>query len=163
MTFIDFFAGVGGIRTAMEAAGHTCLGFVEIDRFAVAAYRAIHGVKEIYKTTARAVNADKNTSPGSRTVSGDSPQREEFYASDIRAVDPVSLPAADIYTFGFPCQAFSISGRRLGFEDTRGTLIFEILRLAAVRKPRHLFAENVAGILTHDGGRTFGTILNTMG
>ncbi len=133
MTFIDFFAGIGGIRTAMEAAGHTCLGFVEIDRFAATSYRAIHETKG------------------------------EFYASDIRAIDPVSLPAADLYTFGFPCQAFSISGRRLGFQDTRGTLIYEILRLAAVRQPKYLFGENVAGLLTHDSGRTLRIILGAMG
>ncbi len=133
MTFIDFFAGIGGIRTAMEAAGHTCLGFVEIDSFAVAAYRAIHDTKG------------------------------EFYASDIRAVDPVSLPAADCYAFGFPCQPFSISGARRSFDDTRGTLVFEILRLAAVRKPKYLFAENVAGLLTISRGTALGVILNAMG
>lgn len=133
MTFIDFFAGIGGIRTAMEAAGHTCLGFVEIDKFAVAAYRAIHDTKG------------------------------EFYAPDIRAVNPMELPAADCYTFGFPCQSFSISGARKSFDDTRGTLIFEILRLAGVRKPAYLFAENVAGLLTISRGTALGTILNAMG
>ena len=133
MTFMDFFAGIGGIRTAMEAAGHRCVGFVEIDRFAAAAYRAIHDIKG------------------------------EFFAPDIRAVDPAELPAADCYTFGFPCQSFSIGGRRLGFEDTRGTLIHKVLRLAAVRKPHVLFAENVAGLLSHDRGRTFRIILDAMG
>ncbi len=133
MTFIDFFAGVGGIRTAMEAAEHRCVGFVEIDRFAVAAYRAIHDAEG------------------------------EFYASDIRAIDPMELPGADCYAFGFPCQPFSCSGARKSFEDTRGTLVFEILRLAAVRKPRYLFAENVAGLLTVSRGTALGTILNAMG
>lgn len=133
MIFLDFFAGVGGFRTALESAGHKCAGFIEIDKFAVQSYRAIHDTGG------------------------------EFYADDIRAIDPVSLPATDLYTFGFPCQAFSIGGRRLGFEDTRGTLIYEILRLAAVQKPRYLFGENVAGLLTHDAGSTFATILSAMG
>jgi DNA (cytosine-5)-methyltransferase 1 len=163
MTFIDFFAGIGGIRTAFEAAGHKCLGFVEIDRFAAAAYRAIHGVNETYGPETRAGDADEPANAGARTVSGDPPPKGEFYASDIRTIDPVSLPAADLYVFGFPCQPFSCSGNRKSFEDTRGTLIFEILRLAAVCKPRHLFAENVAGLLNISGGSAFHTILNAMG
>ena len=73
------------------------------------------------------------------------------------------MPEADCYCGGFPCQAFSVAGKRGGFEDTRGTLFFEVMRLAAVRKPKYLFMENVAGLLSHDGGKTFGTILNTLG
>lgn len=64
--------------------------------------------------------------------------------------------------FGFPCQAFSIAGKRGGFADTRGTLFFEVMRLAKERKPKILFAENVKGLLNHDGGRTFGTIIRAM-
>lgn len=63
---------------------------------------------------------------------------------------------------GFPCQAFSIAGRRLGFEDTRGTLFFEIARAAKQIQPHFLFLENVKGLLNHDKGRTFTTILTTL-
>jgi DNA (cytosine-5)-methyltransferase 1 len=134
MKFIDFFSGIGGFRLGMEMAGHECVGHCEIDKFADKSYRAMHDVKE-----------------------------GEWYASDIRAVEPGDLPEADCYCGGFPCQAFSVAGKRGGFEDTRGTLFFEVMRLAAVRKPKYLFMENVAGLLSHDGGKTFGTILNTLG
>lgn len=63
---------------------------------------------------------------------------------------------------GFPCQAFSIAGHRRGFEDTRGTLFFEIARFAAILKPKYLFLENVKGLLNHDKGDTFETILSAL-
>lgn len=78
---------------------------------------------------------------------------------DIRTVDPYQLPEFDLLCGGFPCQAFSIAGKRRGFEDTRGTLFFEIARIAAVKRPKILFLENVKGLLSHDGGRTFATII----
>ncbi|MTV88853.1 DNA (cytosine-5-)-methyltransferase, partial [Streptococcus pneumoniae] len=68
----------------------------------------------------------------------------------------------DVICGGFPCQAFSLAGRRLGFEDTRGTLFFEIVRCAKQIQPRFLFLENVKGLLNHDEGRTFATILSTL-
>lgn len=131
MKFIDFFAGIGGFRLGMEMAGHECVGHCEIDKFADRSYRAMHDVKE-----------------------------DEWYADDICRVEPGELPEADIWTGGFPCQAFSVAGKRRGFEDMRGTLIFEIFRLAAERKPKILFLENVKGLLNHEGGRTFGIILD---
>ncbi|WP_049067884.1 DNA cytosine methyltransferase, partial [Enterococcus faecium] len=62
----------------------------------------------------------------------------------------------------FPCQAFSIAGKRQGFSDTRGTLFFEIARFAAILQPKFLFLENVRGLLNHEGGATFETILRTL-
>ena len=124
MRFLDFFSGIGGFRLGMEMAGHTCVGHCEIDKFADRSYRAMHNVKE-----------------------------SEWYANDITRVEPEELPEADCYCFGFPCQAFSIAGKRRGFEDTRGTLFFEVMRLARERKPRLLFAENVRGLLSHEGGK----------
>ena len=90
------------------------------------------------------------------------PKEDEWYARDITTVDPSDLPDAEVYCFGFPCQAFSLAGKRRGFEDTRGTLFFEVMRLVKERKPALLFAENVKGLLSHDNGRTFGTIISTM-
>lgn len=133
MRFLDFFSGIGGFRLGMEMAGHTCVGHCEVDKFADRSYRAMHNVKE-----------------------------SEWYANDITRVEPEELPEADCYCFGFPCQAFSIAGKRRGFEDTRGTLFFEVMRLARERKPRLLFAENVRGLLNHEGGQTFGVIVSTM-
>ena len=63
---------------------------------------------------------------------------------------------------GFPCQAFSIAGARRGFEDTRGTLFFEIVRFASILRPKYLFLENVRGLLNHNGGDTFETIIRTL-
>jgi DNA (cytosine-5)-methyltransferase 1 len=133
MRFIDFFAGIGGFHLAFKSAGHECVGWCEVNEYARKSYEAMYDVAGLW--TAR----------------------------DIRAVEPSDLPEADIYCFGFPCQSFSIAGKRGGFADTRGTLFFEIMRLAKARKPCVLVGENVAGLLSHGGGRTFGTIINAMG
>nr|DAX80776.1 MAG TPA: Cytosine specific methyltransferase [Caudoviricetes sp.] len=135
MQFLDLFAGIGGFRLGMEAAGHQCIGFCEIDKFARASYKAIHDTKgelELHDIT---------------TVS------DEFIQS---------IGHVDVICGGFPCQSFSIAGNRRGFEDTRGTLFFEIARFASILKPRILFLENVKGLLNHDKGRTFETILQTL-
>ena len=135
MQFLDLFAGIGGFRLGMEAAGHQCIGFCEIDKFARASYKAIHdtgGEIELHDI---------------KTVS------DEFIQS---------IGHVDVICGGFPCQSFSIAGNRRGFEDTRGTLFFEIARFTSILKPRILFLENVKGLLSHDKGRTFETILQTL-
>lgn len=135
MKFLDLFAGIGGFRLGMESAGHECIGFCEIDKFARASYKAIHNTEgeiELHDIT---------------TVS------DEFIQS---------IGRVDIICGGFPCQAFSIAGNRRGFEDTRGTLFFEIARFASILRPRYLFLENVKGLLNHDGGATFETILGAL-
>ncbi|MBU5440390.1 DNA cytosine methyltransferase [Tissierella sp. MSJ-40] len=131
MKFIDLFAGIGGFRTGMEMAGHECVGWCEIDKFAQKSYRAIYDTEG------------------------------EWFSNDIRTVNPRDIPEFDCITGGFPCQSFSVAGKRGGFEDTRGTLFFEIARIIRERQPKLVFLENVKGLLNHDGGRTFGTILNT--
>ena len=135
MKFLDLFAGIGGFRLGMEAAGHECVGFCEIDKFARESYKAIHDTKgeiELHDITA---------------VSDDT----------VRGIGRV-----DVICGGFPCQAFSIAGKRKGFEDTRGTLFFEIARFTNILKPKYLFLENVKGLLNHDGGDTFETILSAL-
>lgn len=135
MKFLDLFAGIGGFRLGMESVGHECVGFCEIDKYARASYKAIHNTKgeiELHDIT---------------TVSDES----------IRGFGSV-----DVICGGFPCQAFSIAGHRRGFEDTRGTLFFEICRFASILRPKYLFLENVRGLLNHDGGATFETIIRTM-
>jgi DNA (cytosine-5)-methyltransferase 1 len=81
---------------------------------------------------------------------------------DATKINPEELPDFDVLCGGFPCQAFSIAGKRMGFEDTRGTLFFDIARIVKRKKPRLLFLENVKGLLSHDNGRTFATILATL-
>ncbi|WPH51279.1 DNA (cytosine-5-)-methyltransferase [Enterococcus faecalis] len=135
MKFLDLFAGIGGFRLGMESAGHECIGFCEIDKFARTSYKAIHdttGEVEMHDIT---------------TIS------DEF----IRGIGSI-----DVICGGFPCQAFSIAGKRKGFEDTRGTLFFEIARFASILRPRYLFLENVKGLLNHEGGATFETILRAL-
>lgn len=135
MKFLDLFAGIGGFRFGMESAGHECIGFCEIDKYARESYKAIHNTEgeiELHDIT---------------TVSNES----------VRGFGSV-----DIICGGFPCQAFSIAGHRRGFEDTRGTLFFEICRFASILRPKYLFLENVRGLLNHDGGATFETIIRTL-
>lgn len=135
MKFLDLFAGIGGFRLGMELAGHECIGFCEIDKFARASYKAIHNTKG------------------------------EIELHDITSVSDESIRgigSVDIICGGFPCQAFSTAGNRRGFEDTRGTLFFEIARFASILRPKYLFLENVRGLLNHDGGATFETIIRTL-
>ena len=135
MKFLDLFAGIGGFRLGMESAGHECIGFCEIDKFARASYKAIHDTEG------------------------------EIELHDITRVTDESVRrfgSVDVICGGFPCQAFSIAGARRGFEDTRGTLFFEICRFASILRPKYLFLENVRGLLNHDGGATFETIIRTL-
>ena len=132
--FFDMFAGIGGFRSGLEAAGgFECAGHCEIDKYANQAYNAIY-----------------------------EPKKEEVYLEDARTIEPGAMPDIDLICGGFPCQAFSIAGRRGGFADTRGTLFFEIARIAAVKRPAYLLLENVPGLLSHDGGRTFAAILSAL-
>lgn len=85
---------------------------------------------------------------------------------DCTKIITSELPDFDLLVGGFPCQAFSIAGKRRGFDEARGTLFFDIARILADKKPRNFILENVKGLLSHDGGRTFTTIiriLSTMG
>ncbi|HEM4276416.1 TPA: DNA cytosine methyltransferase [Streptococcus suis] len=135
MKFLDLFAGIGGFRLGMERAGHECVGFCEIDPFARKSYKAIHDTEG------------------------------EFEFHDITRVTDESvreIGRVDVICGGFPCQAFSIAGKRAGFEDTRGTLFFEIARFASILRPKYLFLENVTGLLNHDNGNTFETILGAL-
>ncbi|WP_312323579.1 DNA cytosine methyltransferase, partial [Soonwooa sp.] len=135
LTFLDLFSGVGGFRLGLEKAGHRCIGFCEIDAKARESYKAIHNTEnevEMHDIT---------------TIS------DEF----VRGIGRV-----DIIAGGFPCQAFSVAGKRKGFRDTRGTLFFEIARFAHILQPKYLFLENVKGLLNHDSGATFETILRTL-
>ncbi|HEM5039532.1 TPA: DNA cytosine methyltransferase [Streptococcus suis] len=135
MKFLDLFAGIGGFRLGMERAGHECVGFCEIDQFARKSYKAIHNTEG------------------------------EFEFHDITRVTDESVRGigrVDVICGGFPCQAFSIAGKRAGFEDTRGTLFFEIARFASILRPKYLFLENVTGLLNHDNGNTFETILGAL-
>lgn len=138
MNFLDLFAGIGGFRLGMEQAGHKCVGYVEFDKFARLSYETMHDTEGEW------------TAHDITTVTND----------DIRQLR--DRGRIDCITGGFPCQAFSIAGKRQGFDDTRGTLFFEIARFASIIRPRYLFLENVKGLLNHDNGNTFETILGAL-
>ncbi len=132
--FFDMFAGIGRFRSGLEAvSGFECIGHCEIDKYANQAYNAIYDV------------------------------RGELYFEDARTINPYDLPDIDLICAGFPCQSFSVAGKRLGFaDDTRGTLFFEVARIAETKRPAYLLLENVPGLLSHDGGRTLITIFSTL-
>lgn len=84
----------------------------------------------------------------------------EYPKGDITKINPKNIPNHDILTGGFPCQPFSISGKMKGFEDTRGTLFFNILEIIKEKKPKIVFLENVKHLKDHNGGKTLKTIIN---
>lgn len=86
----------------------------------------------------------------------------EVPEGDIRKINEKDVPDHDILTAGFPCQAFSIAGKRGGFEDTRGTLFFDVARIIKEKKPKIVFLENVKGLMNHDRGKTLSTIVNVL-
>lgn len=136
MYFLDLFAGIGGFRLGLEQAGHKCVGYVEIDKYARKSYQAIYDTRGEWTREDITKITNKEWSELNGTV--------------------------ELITGGFPCQAFSIAGQRRGFNDTRGTLFFEIARAAKQIKPRFLLLENVKGLLSHDKGQTFATILSAL-
>lgn len=81
---------------------------------------------------------------------------------DITQLNPSTLPSFDVLCAGFPCQAFSIAGKKKGFEDTRGTLFFEVCRIIKEKKPKIVLLENVKNLIQHDSGQTFSTILSSL-
>ena len=128
------FAGIGGFRAGLtRAGGFTCIGHCEIDKYANQSYEAAHFPKE-----------------------------SEVYYPDATKIDETAMPDFDLLCGGFPCQSFSIAGKRKGFEDTRGTLFFEIARILRHKKPSYVLLENVPGLLSHDKGKTFAVILGTL-
>jgi DNA (cytosine-5)-methyltransferase 1 len=82
---------------------------------------------------------------------------------DVTKIDAENVPDHDLLVGGFPCQAFSVAGKQLGFDDTRGTLFFEIARIAKVKRPKAMLLENVKGLISHDKGKTLDTIIQTLG
>lgn len=142
-TFIDLFAGIGGLRKGFEEQGGACVWTCEWDPYAVKTYRAnFHDESEVW--------ADINTA-----------------TLDVKR----NIPRHDVLLAGFPCQPFSLAGvskknslgRPHGFLDrTQGTLFFNIAKILRVRKPRAFLLENVKNLVSHDKGQTYATILKTL-
>lgn len=141
-TFIDLFAGIGGIRHAFERQGGRCVFTSEWNAFAQKTYLA-----------------NFPQAPGHQLV------------GDITQVDAEDVPDHDVLLAGFPCQPFSIAGvskknalgRPHGFADsTQGTLFYDVARIIAVKRPKAFLLENVKNLLSHDKGKTFATILKVL-
>lgn len=140
-TFIDLFAGIGGVRKGFAQAGGTCVFTSEWDAYCQKTYRA------------------------------NFPDDRHEIAGDIRDVAASDVPDHDLLLAGFPCQPFSLAGvskknalgRPHGFRcDSQGTLFFDVARLIAAKKPRAFVLENVKNLISHDGGRTFKIIHSTL-
>lgn len=129
MKYFSMFSGIGGFEIPLNKLGAECVGYSEIDKYAIKVYER-HFKHENY--------------------------------GDATAINPSELPDFNLLVGGFPCQAFSIAGKRKGFDDTRGTLFFDIARILAEKRPRHLVLENVKGLLSHDSGKTFQKILGVL-
>lgn len=135
LKFIDLFCGIGGFHHAMERASSQ-LG---------------HQAQCVFSS-----DIDHQAREAYRQNFGSEP------SGDITKIDGNEIPSHHILLGGFPCQAFSIIGDRKGFEDTRGTLFFDIARILEAKKPNGFVLENVKQLKGHDGGRTLSTILNTL-
>jgi DNA (cytosine-5)-methyltransferase 1 len=112
-----------------DGAAPLCIGYSEIDKYAINTYEGHY---------------------------------EHRNYGDATAIDANGLPDFELLVGGFPCQAFSIAGKRRGFDDTRGTLFFDVARILKHKRPRHLVLENVKGLLSHEQGETFQTILGVL-
>lgn len=136
LTFIDFFAGIGGFHSGFEKAGMKCIGWCEFNKYAQRSYRALYNTEGLW------------------------------FANDVQKVRGDRIPKADIWTFGFPCQDVSIAGKQAGIKrGTRSGLFYEIMRLldeAGGNRPQWLIAENVKNLLSIDDGWGFYQVLSEM-
>ena len=143
MRHVELFSGIGGFRQSMRLLSNdggpqfTCVAYSEIDPSAEKTYKAN------FDTTGEISIGDIAS-----------------FVEDEEKLN--SLPRFDLLTGGFPCQAFSMMGEQKGFEDVRGTLFFSMAKLIQHYRPRYLLLENVKNLKTHDGGRTYTVIVQTL-
>ena len=136
--FIDLFAGIGGFHIALHNLGAECVFASEWDEAARKTYE-----ENLSKVSPKLFKSGN-------------------FAGDITEVDKSSIPDFDILCGGFPCQPFSQAGHKLGFDDTRGTLFFDIAEIIRIKQPKAFFLENVRGLFKHDNGKTFEVIKRTL-
>ncbi len=158
-TFIDLFAGIGGIRKGFESVGGKCLFTSEWNKYAVRTYKANHYCDPD--------NHNFNEDIREITLS------DELGATEKKAYKNIDdkIPEHDVLLAGFPCQPFSLAGvskknslgRKHGFEcDTQGTLFFDVARILKVKQPAAFLLENVKNLRSHDKGKTFKVITDTL-
>lgn len=132
--YIEMFGGVGGFRLGLECVDNDV--DTPYSEWASQHFRNV-GHYEWDKYAVKTYNANFGTSER---------------PTDVKAIKPEEMPDFDLLTGGFPCQPFSIAGRKEGFEDVRGTMFFEIARIAQAKRPSLLLIENVRHIINHEGG-----------
>jgi DNA (cytosine-5)-methyltransferase 1 len=167
MKYISLFAGIGGFDLALNRLGHECVWANEWNKYAAEIYnRRFSDSSHLgEEKTERELSSERTgiESEGSESsVNGGKSAPVLCDTRDIRTVPTEEIPDHDLLVGGFPCQAFSIAGKRRGFDDTRGTLFFEIARILKDKQPKFFILENVKGLLSHDNGFTFKTIISTL-
>jgi len=167
MKYIELFAGIGGFGLALNRLGHECVYANEWDKYAAQIYnrrfsdnRYFGEEKTEGELSTERTSVESESSESS--VNSRKPTPVLCDTRDIRTVPTSEIPNHDLLVAGFPCQAFSIAGKRRGFNDTRGTLFFEIARILKDKQPKFFILENVKGLLSHDNGNTFKTIISTL-
>lgn len=135
---IDLFAGIGGFHVAFHNLGAETVFAAEWNKQA----------RETYQANTQALSPDLFSNGQ--------------FAGDITQVAPSEIPDFDVLCGGFPCQPFSLAGKRGGFNDTRGTLFHNIAKILEEKQPAAYFLENVRGLLSHDGGKTMRVIKDTL-
>ena len=160
--FIDLFAGIGGFALGLERANYN-RGFLQ--------GQTTKGIKDRPDSEGRSPRLDCgfrcvwscDNNKHANQVYTKHFGETNHHSGDIRGVNPRDIPDFDLLCSGFPCQSFSVAGKGKGFQDTRGSLFFEISRIAEAKRPSLLLLENVKGLLSNDRGQTFQTILQELG
>ena len=162
MTFLDLFAGIGGFRRGLELAGHRCIGFCEWDKYAAASYTSMYLLTDEQRKVLAALPLKQRQ----KEILKEEYRNGEWYASDIRDVRAEKMPKADCWTFGAPCQDFSVAGTRSGMAGERSSLVREVFRLLRETeegdRPEWLIYENVKGILSSNSGLDYLSVLLEM-
>ena len=167
--YFSLFTGIGGFELGIQQAYETIL--FKCDKLRTQQRKRDKDKKAISNSKligSKAINKYSPTCVGYSEIDKYAIQIFEKHFpgiknyGDITKINVQEIPEIDLLVGGFPCQSFSIAGKRGGFEDTRGTLFFEIARIAKAKRPRLLWLENVKGLLSHDEGNTFATIIATL-
>lgn len=160
MKYLDLFAGYGGFSLGIQRAYENISATKRKEQRWVAEHLSNYYQKPLLASQPLCVGFSEINKYAISAYKKHYPTHQNY--GDITKINPEELPDFDLLVGGFPCQAFSIAGKRLGFDDTRGTLFFDVAKILEVKRPRLCLLENVKGLLSHDSGRTFRTILTTL-